>query len=194
MLPKSKSNKSAGFTSRLAKQSLTQSGFTLIELLIVVAIIAILISLGAASYTTAQRKGRDTQRITDLKVIQAELAKYYADGNQYPANDPADTTGGTRFNCVSGNVTWSNSTQVNAFSCTPISGGTSKTYLSDMPKDPLARNSWPTYCYKSASANQTFTLYARLEIAPASGDVHYQDPSVTICGTTGYNYKVDPTN
>lgn len=60
-------------------------GFTLIEILVVIAIIAILISIGMASYTTAQRQGRDAKRRGDLKSIQNALEQYYANNNSnYP--------------------------------------------------------------------------------------------------------------
>lgn len=62
-----------------------RSGFTLMELLIVIAIIGVLASLAAVSYSSAQRRARDSQRQSDLKAIQNALEQYYADhdGN-YP--------------------------------------------------------------------------------------------------------------
>ncbi len=67
-----------------------RSGFTLLELLIVVAIIGVLASLAAVSYSSAQRRARDSQRQSDLKAIQNALEQYYADhdGN-YPDDDCA---------------------------------------------------------------------------------------------------------
>lgn len=60
-------------------------GFTLIELLISIAIIGILISVAVASYSTAQKKSRDSRRMSDLKAIQAAIEQYYADsGGSYP--------------------------------------------------------------------------------------------------------------
>lgn len=52
--------------------------FTLLELLVVIGIIAILISLGAVSYSTAQKKARDAKRKTDLHAIQNTLEQYYS--------------------------------------------------------------------------------------------------------------------
>ena len=63
-----------------------QTGFTLIELLIVVAIIAILISIGLASYSRVQKSSRDSQRKSDLKNIAGALEQYYSDENEYPGN------------------------------------------------------------------------------------------------------------
>jgi prepilin-type N-terminal cleavage/methylation domain-containing protein len=64
------------------------SGFTLLELLIVIAIISILASLAAVSYSSAQRRARDSQRQSDLKAIQNALEQYYADNDgNYPGDD-----------------------------------------------------------------------------------------------------------
>lgn len=59
--------------------------FTLLEMLVVVGIIAILIGLGAVSYSTTQKKARDAKRKSDLKTIQNALEQYYTVcGYQYP--------------------------------------------------------------------------------------------------------------
>ncbi|MCX6792388.1 MAG: type II secretion system protein [Candidatus Gottesmanbacteria bacterium] len=61
-------------------------GFTLIELLIVIAIIGILVSVSVASYSSAQKKGRDARRLADMKAVQNAFEQYYADNNgSYPA-------------------------------------------------------------------------------------------------------------
>jgi len=62
-------------------------GFTLIELLVVIAIIGILGSIVYAPFQTARRKGRDAQRIVEIKNLASSIA-LYADSNngQYPAD------------------------------------------------------------------------------------------------------------
>lgn len=65
---------------------LDHKGFTLIELLIVMAIIAILISIGLAAFTRAQAQARDGQRKSDLQNIAGALESYYSDNNVYPAS------------------------------------------------------------------------------------------------------------
>jgi hypothetical protein len=55
-------------------------GFTLIELLVVIAIIGILGSIVYAPFQTARRKGRDAQKIVEMKNLQASLF-LYADSN-----------------------------------------------------------------------------------------------------------------
>ncbi len=59
--------------------SAAKKGFTLLEVLIVIAIIGILVSIGLASYSTAQSKSRDARRRGDLKAIQNAFEQYYAD-------------------------------------------------------------------------------------------------------------------
>jgi prepilin-type N-terminal cleavage/methylation domain-containing protein len=59
--------------------------FTLLEVLVVIGIIAILLGMGATSYSTAQKKARDAKRKDDLKIIQNALEQYYSIcGYQYP--------------------------------------------------------------------------------------------------------------
>ncbi len=70
-------------------------GFTLLEILVVIGIIAILVGLGASSYSTAQKKARDAKRKGDLKAIQNAYEQYYSIcGFNYPnsAAVPASIT------------------------------------------------------------------------------------------------------
>lgn len=60
-------------------------GFTLIELLVVIGIIGILTALGAASYSNAQQKARDTQRKSNISSLQSALECYFSDNGTYPA-------------------------------------------------------------------------------------------------------------
>ena len=65
-----------------------KKSFTLLEMLVVIGIIAILVSLGTSSYSTAQKKARDARRKSDLKAIQNALEQYYSVcGYSYPAPD-----------------------------------------------------------------------------------------------------------
>ena len=60
-------------------------GFTLMELLIVIAIIGILVSVSVVSYSSAQKKSRDSRRIGDMKAVQSAWEQYYADNSaNYP--------------------------------------------------------------------------------------------------------------
>lgn len=60
-----------------------QFGFTLLELLVVISIIGILIAVGTAAFTTAQKKGRDAKRVTDMKAIQSAFEQYFSENNTY---------------------------------------------------------------------------------------------------------------
>lgn len=70
--------------------------FTLLELLVVIAIIGILISLGVASFSNAQRKARDSRRREDMKAVQNGLEQYYANnGGVYPVGTTMSVVIGT---------------------------------------------------------------------------------------------------
>ena len=61
-------------------------GFTLLEILVVIGIIMILVGLGFASYSTAQKKARDAKRKSDIHAIQNAVEQYYSICNLvYPA-------------------------------------------------------------------------------------------------------------
>lgn len=68
----------------MKKIKLTQ-GFTLIELLVVIAIIGILGAIVYAPFQTARKKGRDAQKISELKGLTTSLAIYSDDHQgEYP--------------------------------------------------------------------------------------------------------------
>lgn len=63
--------------------------FTLLEMLVVIGIIAILVSLGAVSYSTAQKKARDAKRKTDLSIIRNAMEQCYSINNYQYVTLPA---------------------------------------------------------------------------------------------------------
>ena len=74
------------------------------ELLIVVAIIGILVSIATASYGTAQKKSRDTRRVSDMKSVQNAWEQYYADNNAaYP---PGTDTGACDISMMTNSSTY----------------------------------------------------------------------------------------
>ena len=59
--------------------------FTLLELLVVIGIISVLVGMGTFSYSTAQKKARDSKRKGDLQDIRNALEQYYSVcGFNYP--------------------------------------------------------------------------------------------------------------
>lgn len=65
---------------------MNKKGFSLIELMVVISIIGVLMAVGAVSYVTAQRKGRDSSRRADMKAVSQALEQYFAVNGQYPPN------------------------------------------------------------------------------------------------------------
>lgn len=62
-----------------------KKSFTLLEILVVIGIISILVTLGIASYSTAQKKARDAKRQSDLKGAQQIMEQCYSVNSfQYP--------------------------------------------------------------------------------------------------------------
>jgi len=107
---------------------ITKNGFTLLELLVVIGIIGILISMVVVSFSTAQKKGRDAKRRSDMKTIQGGFEQYYSDedisGNTRYAYDTCDNmTTATYFPSGSRPVDPKNSGSY-VYTCT----GTATTY------------------------------------------------------------------
>jgi prepilin-type N-terminal cleavage/methylation domain-containing protein len=72
---------------------MNQHAFTLIELMVVIAIIAILSTMGISNFQMAIVKARDARRISDLHNLQQALVMYRSDKGSYPTGsgqiDPA---------------------------------------------------------------------------------------------------------
>ncbi len=129
-------------------------GFTLVELLVVMSIIGVLAALAVGSFRTAQMRGRDTTRKSDLKQISHSLELFYADYGRYP-----DATGGrisacdynpslgTGSACVWGEGEFSDGKTV---------------YFKLLPRDPVDSQSY-TYQIVAGSSNQKYKLFANLE-------------------------------
>jgi len=63
----------------------SKRSFTLLEILVVIGIIMILVGLVTTSYSTTQKKARDSKRKSDVEQIQKALEQYYSIcGYQYP--------------------------------------------------------------------------------------------------------------
>jgi prepilin-type N-terminal cleavage/methylation domain-containing protein len=81
-------------------KKILKSGFTLIELLVVISIIGILAALSLASFSTAQKQAKDTQRKSDLNQYQNSLELFAnKNGGLYPQ---LTTSGGGLLSTVCG--------------------------------------------------------------------------------------------
>ena len=60
-------------------------GFTLVELLVVMAIIALLVSIAAPRYFHSVDKAREASLRANLAVMRDSIDKYYSDNGRYPA-------------------------------------------------------------------------------------------------------------
>lgn len=79
----------------------SKKSFTLLEMLVVIGIIAILVSLGFASYSTVQKKARDAKRKGDLSAMQKVLEQCYSISSySYPAITGGGSTGPISSNCT----------------------------------------------------------------------------------------------
>ena len=72
--------------SKIIRKSHKSAAFTLLEVLVVISIIGILIALASAAYSTAQKKGRDARRASDIKALQNGFEQFYAKNGVYPAS------------------------------------------------------------------------------------------------------------
>jgi general secretion pathway protein G len=61
-----------------------KSGFTLIEMLIVMAILALLLTIALPRYFGALEKSREATLKQNLKVLRVTLDKFYSDKGRYP--------------------------------------------------------------------------------------------------------------
>lgn len=144
-----------------------KKGFTLLELLVVIGIIAILISMAAVSYTSAQKKARDSRRNADVSALQKAMEQYYSlCKNLYPVIagetatttvniDPANYT--TGFNTVSG-------------SC----NGNSVTLLKNVPQDPLGAN---YQCVNCTTSSYTICPPVKTGAGPGGADSFFETTS-----------------
>ncbi len=113
-----------------------KKGFTMIELLVVLAIIAMLVSIALVGLRTARVKARDSRRMSDMNELFKALTLYENSSRTYPI--------------YNGNITGSD-----AMSVALQNAGT----ISKTPLDPLADQ---YYTYQSADGT-TFTLGFCLE-------------------------------
>lgn len=70
----------------MIQQRKSGRGFTLIEILVVMAIIALLLTLAAPRYFQSVQRSREAVLKEDLHLMRDAIDKHYADTGKYPAN------------------------------------------------------------------------------------------------------------
>ncbi len=68
------------------KRTRKPRGFTLVELMVVMAIVAMLISIALPRYFEGLKRAREAVLQEDLNVMRKAIDHYHADKNAYPAN------------------------------------------------------------------------------------------------------------
>ena len=66
------------------KPNCKNKGFTLVELLVVLAILALLLTLAAPRYFSSIDRAKDAALKQDLNIMRESIDKFYADTGQYP--------------------------------------------------------------------------------------------------------------
>lgn len=107
-------------------------GFTLVEVLVTVTIVAVLMAIGAVSFTSAGRSSRDSKRKTDMEAVRQALVLYRADNT---AGYPAGAGTNASYNSVT---------------ATLVNGG----YLSSpVPQDPKGSGTNLYYYYSNSATS-----------------------------------------
>lgn len=63
----------------------SQTGFTIIELLVVCLFIGLLATVVGVTFTDIQKKRRDTERKSDITILQNHAEKYFVSKSKYPS-------------------------------------------------------------------------------------------------------------
>lgn len=122
-----------------------KKGFTLIELLVVIGIIVFLFVLGVIALGSVRQMARDSIRLDNLRMIQANLERYFSENNAYPVvASPGVMLGDPAVSCLS--------------SAGFGSRGCQNPYIDVLPKDPGSGK----YVYISEDGS-SYTINAQLE-------------------------------
>lgn len=147
-----------------------KSGFTLIEILVAATIIAVLIAIGTVSYTSINKRARDTRRRSDIEQLRSALEQYRSDSGYYPNTGASWVTAST-------------------LDPTLVTGAT--VYIASIPTDP--KSTTQSYRYQATNPSGTPTQYygycltAYFETAEQT-DTCPPDSSAQPIGYTTYMY------
>lgn len=148
-------------------------GFTLVELLIVIAILAILSSLGISNFQSARIKARDVGRKSDLQTIAKSLETYVNDHRSYPLSDSNG-----KIICRPPNTIcdWGDS----------FADDQGTIYSAILPSDSSGFSYW------YSSTGTSYSLYAHLE---NENDTAINQTITQLCGgQVNCNYKITSSN
>lgn len=162
-----------------------QKGFTLVELLVVMAIIGVLVGLVGANFRTAQIRGRDVQRKSDLKNISTSLELMFSDYERYPSSDANGNILACSYDTV-GVCDWGTDEITD-----------SKTiYMKILPQDPASSSYQYFYRIVPDSGNQKFQLFAHLENSEDQDCINANcvDPVAYSCGSAVCNFSITSAN
>lgn len=149
-----------------------RKGFTLIELLIVIAILAILSTLGIGNFQSARIKARDLSKKSDLQTIAKSLEAYVNDHRSYPQSD--GLTGQI--------ICQSDPTPTNCSWGASFTDDKGTIYAATLPEPPSG-----TYWYQSSGTS--YTLSTQLENDRDSAIIESFN-----CGQATCNYQVKSSN
>ena len=71
-------------SERMKLKHIFKQGFTLVELLVVLAILAMLLTLATPKYFNSLERAKEAALKQDLTTVRDSLDKFYADTGQYP--------------------------------------------------------------------------------------------------------------
>ncbi len=121
-------------------------GFTLIEVLVAATIIGVLAAVAVSSYTSINKRSRDSKRRSDIEQVRSALEMYRSDNGFYP---PVDTSG-------FGNVSDLTSYLVTS-------------YMPAIPSDPTSTQAYYYYATNPSGVNYYgYCLCGKLETLVAS--------------------------
>lgn len=165
-----------------------QKGFTLIELLVVIGIIGLLATLAVVAFGNAQKKARDSKRISDIRSVVTSFAQA-AQAGAFLCNGPAGGAGA----CAAGAIV--GGTKVSALSiCNAACGGGAATDVTNQYlklqnlKDPVPASAAAAgcaaagtncdYAFDAGATIDTFTARFYSELKPeglAAAGAHSAD-------------------
>lgn len=117
------------------------NGFTIVELLIVIVVIAVLAAISIVAYNGISQRARDSERQSEIKIIEKALGLYFIDNNGYP-------------NCSGG--TYVPGQAVGGCGLIGLSSALVPKYISVLPVDPKnSGNDIYQYAYGYRKQNST---------------------------------------